>query len=149
LFSGGHEAALKGFSHVLSLSSCVKMDRLDTDFSITPMQNMRLIFCKWIIEIIDSVRGDMCPDMPSHHREVSIPPNDASCPVPTPFGERIGERWVSWHVPSKSFSLGHSRWSLRTNRATVEWIAILPPSTIVGLAPTARMSKLIAIINRT
>lgn len=134
-FSKGVALALHRFSDICSLSVGTKMLGLDTNWPVTGVQYVRLLFCQRIIGVIDFVRSNdgadhvICP-----HAELTVPLRvGRTFPVPTPISKRIRWRWLTRHPVGKGLGLVHPLWSVHSEK----WIAVLSPPLIMSIAPTS------------
>jgi hypothetical protein len=145
-FSYGCAVAFKYFPHVVGLRSCMQMRWLYADRSIAPVQDKGFLFSDWIVNIVDAVRGYVgsyvCATKAESPVSMTI---GVARPVPTPLGERWGQRRITSHIPSKNLCFGDTRGSELATRS--KRISVSPQSIIVGSAQILGLHRQIAFRN--
>jgi len=132
-FSDNHSPALNHFPDVIQLGAQVQVSRLDTDGSITRVQNVEAI--GW--PVIYPIRGYVCTNHSGGvQAESAISRLQAgSWPVPTLFS-----RWgISGHKPGKDLGLG-GEFGGSSISPSGEWVAMPLPSTVMGRTPSSSRS---------
>ncbi len=137
------------FSSVHVVISEMQVGGMNTDRSITPMQNLESIGGTVINPIRSAVRpGSVCFTVDSDDEcPVSIL---VGCPrpIPAPFGKGIGDWWITGHKPSESFGFIQSPGTLKS-WLFPERIAPPPPPLIVTIAPSSGFDRPTTVWDRT
>ncbi len=146
-FSDRLSSALNLFSVVVGIISWMQMNWLTTNRTITPVKNVRLIFCSRLVikkTMGHSVGEVMYPVDREYSISVSI---GRSGPIPASFSKRIGKRRVTRHIPCEDLRLVHVCGS--SVSSPTQWITVSPPSCVVGHAPPFGPSRFATARNRT